>query len=73
MKSKIRCPVRSLKLLCYICGNIGVVGWIVVLVLEGMSLINGIVALAIGVPFVNVVIWLVFKRRENLDANIKFS
>jgi len=64
--------MKSLKKLCYICGNIGVVGWIVIFVLEGMSAIKGLIALAIAVPLLNSIIWYVFKRREK-DALTNLS
>ena len=58
---------RGLKKLCYKCGNIGVVIWCCVFVLEGMSLSRGIFLFVFSITFLNVLIWYLFKKREESD------
>jgi Flp pilus assembly protein TadB len=57
---------RSSKIapLCYICGNVGVVIWSVVLLLEGASILRSIFVLIISLLAMNLLLWLLFRAKD---------
>ena len=66
--------MKSLKLLkriAFVCGNVGVVMWSCILVLEGMSITKGLVILCGSLFFVNLVLWNAFRLREKSDAELR--
>lgn len=58
---------RSTKImpLCYICGNIGVVIWSVVLLLEGASLQRSAIVFIGSLLGMNLLLWLLFRAKAN--------
>jgi hypothetical protein len=54
---------RKIVPLCYICGDVGVVIWSVVLLLQGASVQRSIVVLIASLLGMNLLLWLLFRAR----------
>lgn len=57
---------RSSKVvpLCYVCGNVGVIVWSVVLLLQGASIQRSIFVFVASLVGMNLLLWLLFRSRD---------
>jgi hypothetical protein len=65
--------LKVLKRVAFVCGNVGVVMWSCILVLEGMSLTKGFSILIGSLFFINLLFWNAFRLREKSDAELRVT
>ena len=65
--------LKILKRIAFVCGNVGVVIWSCILVLEGMSLPKGLSILVGSLFFTNLLLWNAFRLREKSDAELRLT
>lgn len=58
---------RTVRVVSYVLGNIGVVMWSLIVVLDGASLEKGVVVLIVSCGLMNLLLWNLLRLRKSRD------
>jgi hypothetical protein len=54
----------KVKAFCYACVNIGILGWSIIVLLDGASVQRSFLIFVVSLAIMNLLLWLLFRMRD---------